>query len=123
LTPETLRRFEEYSWPGNVRELRNAVARVVALGAHEVGLGEELDEPMPSGTSTKESSRTLPDDWLTPLLGEPYPVAKRKALDVFERRYVEAALAAHGGNVTHAADASGLALRYFRLMKARSHGG
>ena len=40
-------------------------------------------------------------------------------LDAFERRYVERILAAHDGNVSHAARASGLALRYFRLVKAR----
>jgi hypothetical protein len=38
---------------------------------------------------------------------------------VFERRYVERVLAAHDGNVAQAARASGLALRYFRLVKAR----
>jgi hypothetical protein len=32
---------------------------------------------------------------------------------------MEKILAQHGGNVAHAARASGLGLRYFRLVKAR----
>jgi hypothetical protein len=37
----------------------------------------------------------------------------------FERRYVERMLARHGGNVTRAARASGVAHRYFQLIRAR----
>jgi two-component system response regulator HydG len=51
--------------------------------------------------------------------GVPYAVARRKTLEEFERRYIEGILAQHGGNVAVAARASGLALRYFRLVKAR----
>jgi hypothetical protein len=46
-------------------------------------------------------------------------IARRKVIDVFEERYVERILAAHDGNAVQAARASGLALRYFRLVKAR----
>ncbi len=49
----------------------------------------------------------------------PYPLARRRVVEEFERRYVERMLDEHGGNVTHAAKASGLGLRYFRLVKAR----
>ena len=40
-------------------------------------------------------------------------------VQTFERRYVEAVLADHGGNVSRAAAASGLARRYFQMLKAR----
>jgi DNA-binding NtrC family response regulator len=62
------------------------------------------------------------EDWLGPLLAMPFPIARRRTLEEFERRYVEAAIATHGGNVSAAARASGLALRYFRLVKARQSG-
>jgi hypothetical protein len=49
----------------------------------------------------------------------PYPLARRRTVEEFEKRYIERILAAHGGNVAQAARASGLGLRYFRLVKAR----
>jgi transcriptional regulator with GAF, ATPase, and Fis domain len=113
LSAEILARFAEYSWPGNVRELRNAVARIVALGDS----GEEQRWPgRGAGTSPAGGS-----DWLESILATTaaFPIARRKVLKEFERRYVERILAAHDGNVAHAARASGLALRYFRLVKAR----
>ena len=49
----------------------------------------------------------------------PLPRARAEVVEEFERRYVEAALDRHDGNVTRAAKASGLALRYFQILKAR----
>jgi DNA-binding NtrC family response regulator len=113
LTPELLSRFTDYAWPGNVRELRNAVARFIALG--------ETDEATrwPSGpTSTRVPAG---NDWLEEILAtQPsFAIARRIVVGEFERRYVEKILAAHDGNVAHAARSSGLALRYFRIVKAR----
>jgi DNA-binding NtrC family response regulator len=100
-------RFEASPWPGNVRELRNAVARHIALGEEPSLAAAEPDEP--------RSSELVSDVELA----LPYPVARRRALARFERVYVEKLIAAHGGNVNQAARASGLATRYFRLVKAR----
>jgi transcriptional regulator with GAF, ATPase, and Fis domain len=114
LTPEILARFSEYSWPGNIRELRNAVARIVALG----------DSAEQQRWPTRASDSSMPDgsgDWLDAILATnaAFPIARRRVVEQFERRYVERILAAHDGNVAQAARASGLALRYFRLVKAR----
>ncbi|HZU83975.1 MAG TPA: sigma-54 dependent transcriptional regulator [Polyangiaceae bacterium] len=114
LSPEVLARFSEYAWPGNVRELRNTVARIVALG-------ETGDEPRwPARPASATPAGTM-EDWLDAVMATSpaFPVARRRVLREFERRYVERILAAHDGNVAHAARASGLALRYFRLVKAR----
>jgi len=108
-------RFSDYNWPGNVRELRNAVARYLALG-HDW----QPPRSAPSaGDAPGPAMRGA--DWIDAILAEgvPYPVARRRTVDEFERRYIEAILAQHGGNVAHAARASGLGLRYFRLVKAR----
>ncbi len=114
LTPEVLARFAEYSWPGNVRELRNAVARILALG-------DTADQPRWPARAAGPTTAGGIDDWLDAIMSTnpAFPIARRKVLDEFERRYVERILAAHDGNVSHAARASGLALRYFRLVKAR----
>jgi len=111
---EIEKRFSDYNWPGNVRELRNAVARYVALG----------DEWQPPRSASSGSAPPPPDgraDWIDALVasGMAYPVARRRTLEEFERRYIERMLAAHGGNVAQAARASGLGLRYFRMVKAR----
>ncbi|MFP6684940.1 MAG: helix-turn-helix domain-containing protein, partial [Polyangiaceae bacterium] len=50
----------------------------------------------------------------------PLPRARRKLVAEFETRYVERVLEQHGGNVARAAAASGIARRYFRLLRARS---
>ncbi|MEO6418937.1 MAG: sigma 54-interacting transcriptional regulator [Polyangiaceae bacterium] len=113
LSSELLARFNDYSWPGNVRELRNAVARYIALGEDEVA---RQGQP-----ATSQARKTPTKDWLEDIIDSqmPFPLARRRTLDEFERRYVERVLAAHDGNVSQAARASGLALRYFRLVKAR----
>lgn len=114
LTSDVLARFEDYGWPGNVRELRNAIARLIALGS---------DELVGSMRTPKSIAPTAgpAGDWLERLVDDqvPFPVARRKAISEFERRYVERVLQAHDGNVAQAAKASGIALRYFRLVKAR----
>ena len=132
LSAEVIARFDDYSWPGNIRELRNAVARYIALGddhmvhqaLRETGQNRSIQGPSAGGSpgSPPGAPSGAGRDWLGPLLAMPFPVARRKTLEEFERRYVEASIAAHGGNVSAAARASGLALRYFRLVKARQSG-
>ena len=124
LTAEVLARFEDNAWPGNVRELRNAVARYIALGDDEVArsIPDGMHRALPPGLPGASGAPGPGGDWLSPILSMPFPLARRKTLEEFERRYVASAVAAHGGNVSAAARASGLALRYFRLVKARQSG-
>jgi DNA-binding NtrC family response regulator len=105
--PELLDRLEAHAWPGNVRELFHAVARYVALG--------ELDEA--GGTRRPDGRVSSFDDVLA--LDLPFARAREKVIEAFERRYVERIVARHGGNVARAAEASGLARRYFQLLRAR----
>ncbi len=106
-------RFADYAWPGNVRELRNLIARYVALGT-------DAQVPMSSPSIPQVEGR----DWLDSLVaqGLPFAIARRQTLEEFQRRYVLAALARYNGSVAQAAKASGLALRYFRLVKSRMKG-
>ena len=104
--PHIVRRFVGQPWPGNVRELRNAVARVVALGESEL---------LPPLENVPAATLVTDED-----VAAPFSVARRRAVARFERAYVERLIEKHGGNVTQAARASGLAERYFRLVKART---
>jgi hypothetical protein len=47
-------------------------------------------------------------------------MARQRVIEDFERAYVEDVLAKHGGNVVRAASASGIARRYFYILKARA---
>jgi transcriptional regulator with GAF, ATPase, and Fis domain len=96
---EMEKRFSDYRWPGNVRELRNAVASYVALG-------DEWRSPPPSQRGALAEGKAT--HWIEAIIAEkmPYPLARRRALAEFERRYIEHVLSEHGGSVTNAARAS-----------------
>jgi DNA-binding NtrC family response regulator len=118
--PETLlSQWEDYSWPGNVRELRNAVARRVALG----DLADDapgLEGPAAPGYDRLAVARR--DDPFAKVLALDLPLAeaRERVLDLFQERYVQHLLEAHGGNVTRAAAAAGVGRRHLQRMKARS---
>ena len=102
---------EAHVWPGNVRELENAIARRVALGDLPAA-PPRFAAAAPAGAVDAFVDRVL-------ALDLPLPEARARVVDHFERRYVERVLAAHGGNVAQAAAASGLARRYFQILRAR----
>jgi DNA-binding NtrC family response regulator len=108
LPADFLPRFEHYPWPGNVRELKSAVMARLTLG--ELGPSYRSDE-----------SKAVGLDLITSVIEAdlPFPKAREQVVGEFERRYVERVLARHNGNVTQAARASGVAHRYFQLVKAR----
>jgi two-component system, NtrC family, response regulator HydG len=110
LEPELLARLEAYGWPGNVRELRNTLARHLALG--------ELDEVGALRQPTAEAATDAIERILA--LDLPFVRARERVIEELSRRYVERALEQHGGNVTHAARASGLGRRYFQAIKSRA---
>jgi DNA-binding NtrC family response regulator len=92
--PDVISRLEASSWPGNVRELRNYLERSLVLDSAE-----------PVETSAACDAQV------------PLPEARRRALDAFERRYLEDLLRRHGGKVAAAARAAGVARVYlYRLL-------
>lgn len=112
LPPITMRRFEAYSWPGNVRELESAVVRFATSGDDATNprnaFRDETREP-----SLDELCRRIFDADLALTASRDILVAD------FERRFVRHVLARHGGNVTRAAAASGVARRYFHVLRVK----
>lgn len=96
-----------YEWPGNVRELANFVARLYAVG--ETRGGKAAPPPAPGA------------DFIGAVIAEHLALgpARDKVIAEFERRYVEDAYERNGRNVTRAAEAAGIARRYFRALRAR----
>ncbi len=103
-TPEFMARLALSAWPGNVRELRNYLERCLIF-----------QEPQPLADCPTVSGEVAVD------AKETYAVARRRALDRFERGYLEALLRLHQGKVTQAANAAEMDRVYFyRLL--RRHG-
>ncbi len=110
-TPALLQHLRRWHWPGNVRELRN-VARYVAALAHGPR-AEPRDLPPRVRDEPPDPTR------LEVRLDLPYPEARRVVLEAFQRRYVEAQLARHGGNVSATARACGMDRRSIQRILAR----
>jgi DNA-binding NtrC family response regulator len=99
LAPESIARLQRAAWPGNVRELSNHLQRRLVLDAPL-----DQDEPV-HGDLTVQTSL-------------PYAEAKRRLLDAFERRYLDAVIARHGGNIAQAARAAGMDRVYvYKLLQ------
>jgi two-component system response regulator GlrR len=102
--PAYLEALAAARWPGNVRELRNHLEQCAVFG--ERRLPNTPADPHPA---------------LTVDSALPYEVARRQALDEFERAYVVGLLARADGKVAIAARDAGVNRAYlYRLM--RRHG-
>jgi DNA-binding NtrC family response regulator len=119
-----LAQLGRHAWPGNVRELRNRMARLIAFGERDdVASGSSITAastppaPAPAPSAPAAGDATL----FERVLAKDLPLARAREIVVteFERAYVDRVLAAHGGSVAKAAAASGLARRYFQLLRAK----
>jgi len=96
LPPEVVAQFSAQAWPGNVRELRNSVARALSVGS------TTLDTPIPPSELADQPEAMQIN------LAVPLKSARDQLVEDFERRYILAALAETGGNVTRAAELAGV---------------
>jgi two-component system, NtrC family, response regulator GlrR len=99
--PGFLAKLRAAPWLGNARELRNHLERCAVLQ-------ESLQPP------TEE-----PAEWpLSASLALPYPEARRRTLDAFERAYLRSLLDRHQGNISQAALGGGVdRVHLHRLLK------
>jgi two-component system, NtrC family, response regulator HydG len=124
LPNELLQRWEDSSWPGNVRELRNTIARQLAIGDLTPSEVEFAPSVSPDAGEDAPSPAAPVGGILAEVLAErlPLTLARVKVVDAFERLYIGQVLAEHGGNVAKAAASSGIARRYFQLLRSRHRG-
>jgi len=105
--PEALTRLHDHPWPGNVRELENAVHRAFLLAE-----GPAIHLPRP-GEASPPASAECPG----------FSTAKARAIETFERRYLQALMSRTGGNVTAAARLAGKERRALgKLLKKHGIG-
>ena len=106
LSDDAIDELQRHTWPGNVRELENCIQRGLILSrqstiqARHLGLHEDGD----------------PANRFDPTLS--YDEGKQRAVQSFQRRYLEDALERSGGNVTQAAAQCGMTRAAFqRIMR------
>jgi len=90
-----------YDWPGNVRELRNVIERAVVLVEGEIVEARDLP-----GQVTGSDGFLRPDDAALAELS--FADARKRALETFEKSFLQAALERHGGNVSATARTLGV---------------
>jgi DNA-binding NtrC family response regulator len=117
-----LRTWTDLPWPGNVRELRNAVARHLTLG-DLVAAEASFSTPTaaPAAAAVSDASAGVLERIIAS--GLSFPAARQRVIEELEQRFVEKVLAEHGGNITHAAEASGIARRQLQRVRARTNRG
>lgn len=97
LSSGAMEKLVAHTWPGNVRELEHVIERSVVfcpsaiLGSDDIALGDVASDA----------------------LDEPFRQAKARAINHFERHYLESLLTAHGGNISSAARRAGKNRRAF----------
>ncbi len=98
-SPGALDRLATLDWPGNVRQLRNLVERLAILVPGETITAADVERHL------GERAPSVPAAGLP---GVPARGPLATAVAAFERGFIEAALARHGGNVSAAARELGL---------------
>jgi transcriptional regulator with GAF, ATPase, and Fis domain len=104
MAPDFLATLAAAPWPGNVRELRNHLEQCIVFGERRA----------PGSLATAHPSATV-DPNVT------YEVARRQALDNFERTYLAGLLARTNENVAQAAREAGVNRAYLHKL-LRRHG-
>ena len=111
ITQDVEKEFYNYTWPGNVRELENVIERAVTLTNEDIISLDTI-----SSLVKKEGNVEPTED---ELLSSPYKEARRKALDLFNVKYITKAINKTEGNVTNAAKESGIERQYLQRMLKR----
>jgi DNA-binding NtrC family response regulator len=104
-SPAALRKLESHTWPGNVRELLNVVQRAAVLCEEAYILPAHI--PLATPQTPQIPARAG------------FQLARSRAIEAFEKCYVESLLAKHNGNVTRAALEAGKDRRAFGRLKKK----
>jgi two-component system response regulator PilR (NtrC family) len=110
LSPEVVRRLENYEWPGNVRELENTMERAVALETTSEITLRVLPDKIAGYASAASTLNHGNGEFVFPAEGADF----EKEIAEAERKYLQAALEKADGVRTQAADLLKISYRSFR---------
>jgi len=112
ISPELMQFLLNYPWPGNVRELENMIEKGVILADGETLRLKDLSYQ----SGWEQISLDHLDD---ALFLRPYNEARKITLNSFSSEYIKKALIRYKGNVTRAAQASGIKRQSFHHIMKR----
>lgn len=111
-TSEALKCLERRQWKGNIRELQNTIKRAVLLSSDNIINLSDIY------TEEKDAERERPWETVACLEQSSYNDAKEQVVGLFTKMYLLRALKRTVGNVTEAANISGMERQAFqRLMR------
>ena len=108
LSPTAWHRLAAHSWPGNVRELENVLHRALLLADGPRIETRDIDLLGADGSHGGNGSAS-------------FRALKAQHVEQFERNYLQTLLAAHDGNITHAATAAQKNRRAFFELLRKHH--
>lgn len=111
LHPEVLAAMQEYPWPGNIRELENLMERAYIL--------ETSNALAPSGFPAELFSGRQGVYTTHMATGIGLSEARRRAVEDFERRYLESLLTGYRGKIGSAAKSAGITPRQLNKLMSR----
>ncbi|MGD9899365.1 MAG: sigma-54-dependent transcriptional regulator [Calditrichaceae bacterium] len=107
LSPAAVSALKKHEWKGNVRELENTIQRALIVCKGDKILPSHLGL-----SKSEENGYGLFDDTTT------YEEGKQKAIEEFQRTYIQNSLMRTKGNISRAADLCGLTRAAFqRIMR------
>lgn len=110
LAPNAWPRLAAHPWPGNVRELENVLHRALLLADGPRIETCDIDLLGAGGTDAGGTDA-----------GASFRALKARCVEQFERNYLQTLLAAHDGNITHAATAAQKNRRAFFELLRKHH--
>ena len=116
LTPAALAALTHHAWPGNIRELRNAVERAAVLGSG--GILDAKDFAIGNGNGNGNGHQNGNAN------GAGVPTLDLKTqVEAIERKAIQKALEAAGGNRRQAASLLGISLRtlFYKMRRLPVH--
>jgi two-component system response regulator GlrR len=112
LGPAACQALLAHRWPGNVRELSHCLERAVLLCRGGTIVPEDLDLPAPAWPDSAAGPAGFESDAAS------FQAAKARAIEAFERQYLEQVLRRCAGNINQAAVAASKNRRaFFELMR------
>lgn len=109
-TRDAMALLMRYPWPGNVRELKNAVERLALLAEGDVLSGGGVAEIFGGAAPAPPAPRTNDD------LKAARKTARENAVRDIEKAFLIAALARNQGNITRAAEDTGMQRTNFQAL-------
>lgn len=99
-----IKQFQERPWPGNVRELQNTLRQIIMFSTETLITEDDLD--FPEAIEKQHNHNSI--DLFTEDDLQPYKTAKDQLIQQFTDQYISSLLEKSAGNVTRAAQISGL---------------